>query len=333
MIKNNKKLIIGFILGAIMFTSLGVCAATILSSREITYDNINSKLSSTNVQDAIDELYNKSKLKNRKNIVEAYTYNQTSGASDYCVTGDEETCKETTCYKNATVGSCPAGTIIVYKVNDTEIVRFHVIHDKGSTMTMQSQRNIIYNLAWIDYDDYKSENTDGTSCSHESATCSDEGPITILEALEGTTTGWDNINKQTYTMGTTTFKTNAYTGCSTHNSCTTNVYTLPSKTVRARMLTVQEAADLGCTSEQKSCPKWMYNYMTNSTDYNGTTNDANIGPNVINNSAGNDGYWMMNVYSGTNVGAWRIIYNGSLNYSNNNHNNYYGARAVVEINK
>ena len=43
MIKNNIKLIIGFILGAIMFTSLGVCAATLINGKEVKYDNTNAK--------------------------------------------------------------------------------------------------------------------------------------------------------------------------------------------------------------------------------------------------------------------------------------------------
>ena len=57
--KNNKKLIIGFILGSLIFSVVGVCAATLLNGNEVTYDNTNSKLESTNVQDAIDELYEK----------------------------------------------------------------------------------------------------------------------------------------------------------------------------------------------------------------------------------------------------------------------------------
>jgi len=322
---------IAFVLGAIVFSVIGAYAATTLSSSSVYYDNSTSGGTSTNVAGALDELYNLSDIRKRPNIIVGYTYNQTSGSSNYCVTGDEDTCVKTKCYESKTAGSCPAGTIIVYKVNDTEIVRFHVIHDKGSTMTMQSQRNIIYNLAWMDYDDYKSENTDGTSCSYEA--CNEEGPISILEALEGTTAGWVNVNNQTYTLGTTTFKTNAYTGCSAYNSCTTNKYTLPSRTVKARLLSVQEAVDLGCITAVQTCPKWMYNYLTNSTDYNGTINDANIGPNGILGTVGNDGYWMMNAYSGANTGAWRITYNGSINYSSTNFNNFYGARAVIEINK
>lgn len=46
----------------------------------------------------------------------AYTYNQTKGVSNYCITGMESVCKKTACYNIRTAGSCPAGTIIRYKV-------------------------------------------------------------------------------------------------------------------------------------------------------------------------------------------------------------------------
>ena len=75
-------------------------------------------------------------------------------------------------------------------------------------MTLQQRENTVYNTAW-----YSSSND------------SSKGPTTILPALESATSGWTNINNQTYTMGTTTFKTNAYTGC-TSSGCTTNTYTL-----------------------------------------------------------------------------------------------------------
>ena len=56
--KIDKKFILGFIFGGILLGVSGVCAATILSSKDVTYDNTSSKLNSTNMQDAIDELYN-----------------------------------------------------------------------------------------------------------------------------------------------------------------------------------------------------------------------------------------------------------------------------------
>ena len=57
--KNSKtKFILGIILGIIL-TGGGVYAATIGNSKDVFYDNATSNLSSTNVQDALDELYDK----------------------------------------------------------------------------------------------------------------------------------------------------------------------------------------------------------------------------------------------------------------------------------
>ena len=46
-----------FILGALIFGTIGVSAATYFPSNDVTYDNTESGLQSTNVQEAIDELY------------------------------------------------------------------------------------------------------------------------------------------------------------------------------------------------------------------------------------------------------------------------------------
>ena len=321
----KKKIIILACLITLSIT--GVTAATIINSKDVNFDNTTSKLSSTNVQDAIDELYKNSKLKNRKNIVEAYTYNQTTGAENYCVTGDEDTCIETACYESTTAGSCPAGTIIIYKLNENETGRFHVMYDNGTTMTMQSQRNTVYNIPWIDKADYAMENTDGTTCNYTS--CNDEGPITILNALESATAGWTNVNNQTYTMGTTVFKTNAYTGCTAYNTCATNTYTLPSRTSKARMITLQEAVKIGCTSTERTCPIWMYNYMTTSTNNGGTANDTAFGPNGTDNYL----YLTMTAYSTYSNHAWFVTDYGAVYNNFYVYRPYFGARAVVEINK
>lgn len=56
----NKKYILGIITG-ILISGTTVYAATIISAVNVSYSNTSSKLSSTNVQDAIDELYDKAK--------------------------------------------------------------------------------------------------------------------------------------------------------------------------------------------------------------------------------------------------------------------------------
>ena len=54
----SKKYLIGFFIGLILFTVVGVYATTYFPSNQTTYDNKTSGLNATNVQTAIDELYN-----------------------------------------------------------------------------------------------------------------------------------------------------------------------------------------------------------------------------------------------------------------------------------
>ena len=52
-----KKYLIGFILGVVSAGVVIVYAETYFPSNDVTYDNTESGLTSTNVQGAIDELY------------------------------------------------------------------------------------------------------------------------------------------------------------------------------------------------------------------------------------------------------------------------------------
>ena len=322
--KISNLLIVILVVVAVTLT-ISVYAATVVDGTKIGYSNSTSKLSSTDIQGALDEIYTDTMdIRKYSNIVSAYTYNAST-----CVTGEESTCVATTCYKSTTANSCKAGDIIKYKVNDTDIVTFHVMYDKGTTMTMQSQKNIVRNTPWMGKEDYTNANTDATSCSHDA--CVDEGPLTAMKALERTTQGWTNVDSQFLTMGRTEFIGNLNTGCNVYNNCTKLTYSWESspRTGKARMITLQEAVDLGCTDTNSSCPKWMYNYLSNSTSYGGTVNDTALDPAT---AKGMLGYWTMNASSYYANNAWGISPKGiaaSLNlYSNN-----YGIRAVVSIKK
>ena len=52
-----KSYLVGLILGIVVSGTIGVIAATYFPSKDVTYDNKESGLSSTDVQGAIDELY------------------------------------------------------------------------------------------------------------------------------------------------------------------------------------------------------------------------------------------------------------------------------------
>ena len=314
---NKKYIILGIITGIFILIGTGyVYATTVVSSKDISYTNEN--LSADNVQDVIDEIYNK-RVKKRKII--AYTYSETG--DNLCINGEEKTCVETTCYEDKTANSCAQGTIIKYYVNDNEQKVFYVLHDDGDTITMQQRENTVRNIAWYkDVDD----NT--------------KGPLTILPYLEAATATWTNVEFQEYTAGYTNFYENAYTGCTYDSNykitCSANTYnsdennlTLSKRKVRARMITAQEASSTGCLAiTEKSCPIWMYNYLYQSTNYGGKYEDNTLNEENVCSY----GYWMMSSSIVHNTSAWFVYRTGTVSYNVSSHN-HLGARAVVVISK
>ena len=247
-------------------------------------------------------------MESNKNIKAVYVYDQTNTAT-LCITGEEATCQISECYKNRDINSCSAGTIVKYAVNDTIEKYFYVIHDDGEKMTLQQRENTIRNVAWY------SGNGDNS-----------KGPLTILPQLEAATSEWNNVNNQTYTMGVTDFnETNAFTGCSS-TTCTSNVYTLGSRTGKARMITIQETNELGCRTNVGSCPKWMYNYLYQSTLYGGTIDDNVYTTNY------NNGYWTMSSDPSNSTYVWLVYLRGIVG-SYYSYDTGSGARAVIVINK
>ncbi len=313
LLKKSSRFILGLAIGLTLSVGIGY-AATVAGS-STTYNKSTSGLSSTNVQGAIDELYTKAKNSKTK-IVNAYTYDKTVLSSTTqgtgysavttkvykCVTGNESTCVKTTCYQNKNVNSCSPGTIIDYRVNNNTTVRFHVIQDDGETMRLQSQRNTLKS-AWYSSSDSNSS-----------------GPTTALASLESATAGWTNVNNQTYTIGRSSNDL-GYSGCSSsYNSCSSATYSLTRGPVKARMITMQEAMKVGCTTSSVSCPVWMYNYLNGSTGWNGT----NTGDN-------NSEYWTMSANSSYSDFAWMVDFTGRLDDNLTTRN--LGVRAVVVISK
>ena len=236
-----------------------------------------------------------------QNIMKIYAYDEEKGSTTFCVTGEEATCKEIT----NTPATYETGTIIKYKVNEEEEKYFFVMSDNGDTLTLQQRENIVTQTMWYTTND------------------NSKGPLTILSALEDATSGWSNVLDQTYAIGTTVFKDNAYTGCSLANlNCTSNKYSLEPRTVKARMISAQEVFSLGCTTSNNSCPIWMYNYLTNVTDYGAT----------VNSDINNYGYWTVNTDSSNSTKVWFINCVGNIGGASTSVTNL-GARAVVVIQK
>ncbi len=330
MIKRNYKLIVGIIVG-LLIAGTTVYAATIISSINVGYSNESSKLVADNVQEAIDEVYDKSFNKTQ---ITAYEYSE---QDPKCINGEEKTCVKTDCYKKGK--ACSQGTVIKYYVNDSEFHYFYVLRDDGTTITMQQRENTIRNIPW-----------------HAGANDNSKGPDTILPQLEAATSTWVNVNVLEYEPGVTNLYENAYTGCTYTASttsdykirCETNTYTnsvLGTRKARARMITVLEASSTGClvwkngatdsrvikpsinAYNQGSCPDWMHNYLWQSKNFGGSYNNDTVNE----NGEYNYDYWTMSANSGNTPYAWYVARDGLVN--NNVTYADYGARAVVEITK
>lgn len=313
---NNK----GFAISTMLYGLIIIILLVMLMILSImSFNRKNSKEFSATIRDQLEEAQVVSNTK----FFQVFTYNETTNADNYCVTGNEATCKKSECYKNKVANSCKKGDIVKYRVNDNEMVTFHVLYDDANTITMQSQKNSLYNTPWISGLDYDDDNKIKYGV--------DKGPVTLLhssseaQSIEVISTSWSNVNDLSYTSGTAT-------GCSAYNSCTSNACPnfVARTRVKARILTLSEAVSVGCTPTAKSCPKWMYNYLQTSTTSGGTANDDYHGP----ASEGNYGYWTLSVNTGGDgKSIWEINQDGSIKYNNANTYVNNGARAVVVVNK
>ena len=132
--QGSYKFFFGMVLGMFL-ASGGVYAVTTIMGSNITYSNAGSGLSSTNVQGAIDELYDRVK---ENTFMEAYLTDE-----DYLL-GNSFSCTR--------IGQrrCPIGTLIRYRVNSNEILNFRVLADDGHTIVMQSMQDIFIRQKWSD---------------------------------------------------------------------------------------------------------------------------------------------------------------------------------------
>ncbi len=309
--KKLTKSILAFTLGII--TSLIVVkATTYISGSNVEYNN--SKLTSTNINDAINELYTLSKT---KKTIRAWEYHETG--NNKCINGEEDTCISTECYKSGS--TCETGTVIKYYVNDNEYRYFYVLRDNGTVITMQQRENTIRNIAW-----------------HSGENDNSYGPDTILSALEQATSIWTNVDILNYEPGVTNLYDGPNVSCTYKESniiCDDNSYansTLGIRKARSRMITAKEAHDTGClvysSSTIGSCPDFMYNNLWQSKSYGGSYEN-----NTKNESNNYDcGYWTSSFSSGSITNSWYVYRRGGISL-NSNVADDAGARAVVEITK
>ena len=113
---------IGFIIGAIVFGTIGVYAATIIAGSQVSYSNASTGLSSTNVQGAIDELYKMAENHCPKGYV---------CKLPLCIRA--ETLHTETCSQTSTTGYCSADGYTASGTKGTTTITYGNLGTSGLT--------------------------------------------------------------------------------------------------------------------------------------------------------------------------------------------------------
>ena len=92
--------------------------------------------------------------------------------------------------------------------------------------------------------------------------------------------------------------------------------------MKARIISLQELVDLGCTTTAGSCPIYIYNFTYGCSSYSSC-------PNEIYTNKNNWGYWTINT---SDTGIWLVNRRGYVDQSGATNPNR-GVRAGVTISK
>lgn len=241
-----------------------------------------------------------------QNIKAVYRYNQDGSgygtAYTGCLGGSESGCSNIVSTLNGE-SEYNKGDIVKYEVSDGIEKYFNVIHDDGSTLTMQQRENTINNMPWYGV---------SGNITNENGPSITEGYA--LYELEKVTSNWTNVNDISYSIGDDT-TTLGYSGCFSSNNCNTKKYGNMNRTAKARMITLQELDAIPSDSR-----KFINNYLKESTRYGTSFESDNAYY-----------YWTMTAAAGNTNQAFYVDWIGRFLTNGVNASN--GVRAVVVIDK
>ena len=147
---------------------------------------------------------------------------------------------------------CANGTLVNVKVNENDTYDFYVINDTGDKLTLILNKNLGSTISWITESDYNASGGTnyGTFGNNE------KGPITALNTLKTLTNNWTNVLDNEYIIS------------GIGNDGKTKIYDDITMNIKARLLTYQEAINLGCSMKSSSCPEYLYSNLSglNTTD-------------------------------------------------------------------
>lgn len=211
------------------------------------------------------------------------------------------------------------GNLVRYEVKTGNWVEFFVIKDEDNILTLiQKDNTINTSVNWV-----KGE-----------VLTNKKGPDDVVSSIMNKTKDWEFVRDLSYQMGSTdtpyTESSIGYDACDLNLDCNYSYFSMNFVQIKAkaRMITVDEAKSLGCTTTAKSCNTNLYNYLDGVSEF-GLENGEGYG------------YWTMNSYYNKDAEdqsgeAWYITMYGALSHDfviTTGTMPPKMGRAVVEVNK
>ena len=334
--KKILNYLIEFVVGGIVFGSLGVFAATVIAASNVGYSD-NNDLGADNVQDAIDKLNTKATIKVKeakeecpdkmfckpklcKRATTLHTETCTNEDASYYCQADGYKLNDTITYGNlGTTGTLTSGDAFDCDVNgdgvyDSTTERFYYVSDATNGITNDNStavliyynnvsRGVASNSALYAYDESKSNNN---------------GPVTAIAQLP-TIEQWNNVSLKNTTRAIT--NENGENTTSAGNLPTTFSYLR----YVARFLTYQEVYS-GCFDgtvniDSAKSLSTKCKYLMENTKYSSSNMKTYGG-------------WLETPYFSTSIYARYLdSHNRTVNISVVENNINLGVRPVIEVSK
>ena len=220
-----------------------------------------------------------------------------------------------------TTGNVPTGSYIpgdeyICEVETGKQYHFFIISTEENNVNLIMDRNI------DSAGNYSTKNNPGYSLWFEEGSNVLSGPGAAFDFLYLATKSWNipniSINYSKYSKITTV---NDITNIVSESGEISRSY----NNLKARMITLEESENLGCSSTSGTCPLFLANYLSNTTDTytNGTNFDTEL-----------TGYWTMTgMVMQIPAFAFEIGNKGSVSYVAANSTSKIGIRPVISIPK
>ena len=331
-IRDNKRVVIAFILGGIALGTYGVYAATVISASDVSYSNASSGISSTNVQGAIEELNTKATTKIKEAEAKCPT-GYTCTKNPICKRATalhKETCTQTSNYcagdgytngseieygSLGTEGTLASGDAFDCDVNgdgeyDPATERFYYVSDATNGITSDNDTAVLIYYSNVS----AGVPSNSTTYAYDSSNNNYYGPRTAIQQLP-TTSQWKTTLTNTKRQITTETGTTSTSGGTLPTEFSYEGYA-------ARLLTAQEV-NAGCgftigsytTGELSTKCK----YLMENTKYSNDSNKAY-------------GEWLESPRAANSYNVWYVSgYSSYVNYDSANYSSDFGVRPAIEV--